>query len=350
MRIYRLLTCKSFVLWLACLLLCACGTHPPADPTLEFGGITMGTTYTIKLLPPEGGIDAAALGRRLPQILTEVDNRMSTYQAESELSRLNRNPSTEWIQVSPELFDVLQLALEANRITQGAFDITVGPLVNLWGFGPDPVPQAVPDDTRIRQALERTGIDKLELDPATHSIRKRRADLYLDLSGIAKGYAVDQVADYLDSARIRNYLVEVGGEIRASGHNGSGMDWRIGIEKPESEDRQVQRIIRLNRAGMATSGDYRNFYTREGRRYAHIIDPRTGRPVDHALNSVSILHETCAMADALATGLLVLGPEQALTVATEEGIAAYFVIETDNGLSEKYTPEFAPHLADGNGD
>ncbi len=345
-----MLTCKSLVLWLACLLLCACGTHPPADPTLEFGGITMGTTYTIKLLPPEDGIDAAALGRRLPQILTEVDNRMSTYQAGSELSRLNRNPSTEWIEVSPELFSVLQLALEANRITQGAFDITVGPLVNLWGFGPDPVPQDVPDETQIRLALERTGIEKLALDPVTHSIRKDRADLYLDLSGIAKGYAVDQVADYLDSIYIQNYLVEVGGEIRASGHNSSGADWRIGIEKPESGDRKVQRIIRLNRSGMATSGDYRNFYIRDGKRYAHIIDPRTGRPAEHALNSVSILHETCAMADALATGLLVLGPDQAMTVAAQTGIAAYFVIETDNGLSEKYTPEFASHLADGNGE
>lgn len=345
-----MLTDRSLGLWLACLLLCACGNPPPADPTLEFGGITMGTTYTIKLLPPEDGIDAAVLGRQLPQILTGVDNRMSTYQAESELSRLNSNPSTEWIQVSPELFDVLQLALEASRITQGAFDITVGPLVNLWGFGPEPIPQDVPDETRIRLALERTGIDKLELDPATHSIRKRRADLYLDLSGIAKGYAVDQVADYLDSVRIRNYLVEVGGEIRASGHNGSGADWRIGIEKPESGDRRVQRIIRLNRSGMATSGDYRNFYAREGKRYAHIIDPRTGRPTDHALNSVSILHETCAMADALATGLLVLGPDQAMAVAAREGIAAYFLIETADGLSEKYTPEFAPHLATVNGE
>ena len=341
---------KLFMSWLACLLLCACGSHPPVDPTLEFGGITMGTTYTIKLLPPEGGIDAAALGRQLPQILTGVDKRMSTYQEESELSRLNSNPSTDWVKVSPELFDVLQLALEASRITQRAFDITVGPLVNLWGFGPDPAPQDVPDEARIRHALERTGIDKLELDPATHSIRKSRADLYLDLSGIAKGYAVDKVADHLDSAQIRNYLVEVGGEIRASGHNGSNVDWRIGIEKPESGDRRVQRIIRLNRAGMATSGDYRNFYTREGKRYAHVIDPRTGRPADHALNSVSILHESCAMADALATGLLVLSLEQAMAIAERADIAAYFVIETDDGLNEKYTPGFAARFSDENGD
>lgn len=342
-------TISWFMVWLSCLLLSACGSQP-ADTTLEFSGITMGTTYTVKLLPPGNGIDAAALGKEISATLESVNSRMSTYLPGSELSRLNNNPSLEWIQVSPELFTVLQLALEANRITEGAFDITVGPLVNLWGFGPDPVPETIPDAEQIRAAAERTGIDKLLLDPERSSIRKARPEMYLDLSGIAKGYAVDRAAEYLDSVPVTNYLIEVGGEIRASGHNNNGQDWRIGIEKPDNGDRSVQRVIHLARAGMATSGDYRNFYVRNGKRYAHIIDPRTGRPVEHQLASVSVLHESCAMADALATGLLVLGTEQALTVATTNGIAANFLTRTGEGFTESYTPAFETYLDDNEGE
>ena len=342
-------TIHWFMVWLACLLLGACGNQPE-DATLEFSGITMGTSYTVKLLPPGNGIDAASFGKEISTILESVDTRMSTYLPGSELSRLNSNPSGEWIPVSPELFTVLQMAIEANRITEGAFDITVGPLVNLWGFGPDPVPETLPDEEQIRAAAERTGIDKLLLDPETSTLRKARPDLYLDLSGIAKGYAVDRVADYLDSVPATNYLIEVGGEIRASGHNSSGRGWRIGIEKPDSGDRRVQRIIQLRRSGMATSGDYRNFYVRNGKRYAHIIDPRTGRPMEHQLASVSVLHESCAMADALATGLLVLGTEQARIVTEQNGIAAFFLTGSGEDFTESYTPAFAPYLAGDDGE
>ena len=334
-----------FMIRVSCLLLfSACGSQPQ-DATLEFSGISMGTGYTVKLLPPADGIDTASLGKKISAILESVDTRMSTYLPGSELSRLNSNPSLEWIPVSPELFTVLQLALEVSRITNGTFDITVGRLVNLWGFGPEQVPETIPDEGTIRREAEKTGYFKLRLDAATSSIRKTQPDLYIDLSGIAQGYAADRVADALDAVPVENYLIDVSGEIRASGHNGSGQEWRIGIEKPDSGVRTVKRIIELRRSGMATSGDYRNFYIRNGKRYAHIIDPRTGHPIEHQLASVSVLHESAALADALATGLLVLGTEPARTLAEQNGIAAYFLTRSGEGFTESYTPLFAPYLA-----
>jgi len=309
-------------------------------PEHELTGPTMGTTYSVKLVAPADTLSKETLGREIRDTLEQVERLASTYRVHSELSVFNANPTTDWISVSVALCDVVEQALAVSRRTDGAFDITVGPLVNLWGFGPGGLVTEPPSQADIDAAMTRVGYRHLETRCSIPAMRKDRADLYLDLSGWAKGYAVDRLAELLDTLGIENYLVEIGGELRMRGGNATGDEWAIGIEKPLDDRRLPQSMLKLTNTGVATSGDYRNFFDYEGTRYSHTIDARTGRPVSHSLAAVTVISQSAAFADAMATALLVLGPDAGPAFAEDAGVAAYFQIRRDKGIDEVWSSAF----------
>lgn len=315
-------------------------TEPEAN-AVSLSGLTMGTTWSVEIAGAKA--DRQQLNHDINAILDDINGKMSTYLPDSELSRLNQATDREWKPLSKDLYRVITEALHITHETGGAFDITIGPVVNLWGFGPEKH-TTIPTDADIAATLNKTGIDKIELRSSPPALKKFDPGVYLDLSAIAKGYAVDRIAGYLEQARFKNYMVEIGGEIRARGKNAQGNAWRIGIEKPVADQRTVERIIHLNNFSMATSGDYRNYFEQDSVRYSHTIDPRTGRPITHKLASVSVLHASAMTADALATGLLVLGPEKGFELAQQRGLAAFFIIKNDNGFADTYTDAFNAFL------
>ncbi len=300
----------------------------------------MGTTYTVKVADAPTDLSQDQLQAAIERVLEKVNDQMSTYRADSELSKLNSNSSTQWIDSSADLLTVVEEALRVSRLTDGAFDITVGPLVNLWGFGPDKQENQVPTQQQITAAMSRVGYTKMSTRRSPPAIRKTRRDIYIDLSAIAKGYGVDKIAEHLESLGVHNYLVEIGGDLRAKGHNAEGTPWKIGIEKPVPEQRAVQLIIQLQDQGMATSGDYRNFFEKDGQRFSHTINPRNGMPITHNLASVTVLSPTAMGADAMATALLVMGPETGYMLAKRERLAAYFINRTADGFVDRSTLQF----------
>ena len=304
----------------------------------------MGTQYTVRVSDPDGNLNLPALQREIDGRLEAINRQMSTYLPDSELSRFNWYQGLDWFAVSPELVRVVSAGLEVSRSSQGAFDVTVGPLVNLWGFGPTGRTDAVPTDEAIAQCRARVGYDRLEVRDDPPALRKRRADLYVDLSAIAKGFAVDEVARLLEQRGVHNHMVEIGGEVRTRGRKPGGSLWRIGIERPVAAAREIECVVELDDRALATSGDYRNFFEQQGRRYSHEIDPRTGRPVEHELVSVSVLADDCLTADAWATALMVLGPEAALPTARRHGLDVLCMIRTRKGLLEQTTPGFAARI------
>ncbi|RNE88689.1 FAD:protein FMN transferase [Marichromatium sp. AB31] len=316
------------------------------DAPVELQGRTMGTHYSVKLYGLPDALSAEQLQARIDARLEQVNDLMSTYRPDSELSRFNASDSGDWFPVSLELAALVALAERISIFSIGAFDVTVGPAVNLWGFGPGQPPEQLPSDAQLAEVRERIGFPRLEyrLDPP--ALRKEKPGVYVDLSGIAKGHGVDQVAAVLEAAGVTDYLAEVGGELRASGTKPDGTPWRIAIERPEPGVREVHRIVTLHDAAMATSGDYRNFYERDGKLYSHTINPITARPVTHTLASVSVIAADCAQADALATALLVLGPEAGLALAEAHDIAAFFVVREGDGYSDRATSRFAALTAE----
>jgi thiamine biosynthesis lipoprotein len=291
----------------------------------QFSGPTMGTIYTVKLVSPQTAeLDLKALQATVDDTLAEVNAKMSHYIDDSEITRFNEWNSTEPFEVSADMFGVLELARQIGTATEGAFDITVAPLVNAWGFGPPGRAPEAPDANEIEALLGGTGWDLLEIDAASSTLRKTHGKLTADLSAIAKGYGVDQVAEALAMSGLENFMVEVGGEVRARGVNPQGDPWRIGIERPVPGERAIDLVVPLSNLAMATSGDYRNYYEIEGQRISHTIDPRTGYPTTHSVASVSVVHSSCAEADAYATGLLVLGSD-GFELAEQLDLAAYFL-------------------------
>jgi thiamine biosynthesis lipoprotein len=299
----------------------------PSGPAVhEFGGATMGTTYSVKLWGPDLPAGAvAALGDTVAGRLQEINRLMSTYDPDSELSRFNRRRDTTPVAISALTFEVLAEAGRISRASDGAFDATIGPLVEAWGFGTRDPPATPPTPGDLELLSSFVGFGLLRLDSTSGSVAKAHPDVEVDLSAIAKGFGVDRVAGALEGAGVAGYLVEVGGELRAAGTKPDGTPWRVAIERPDASRRVVHRVIDLMDLAVATSGDYRNFYEQDGRRYAHLIDPVTSSPVRHAGTSVSVLHPSCMVADAWATALSVLGPDRGLALAQEEGIAALFI-------------------------
>jgi len=323
----------------------ACGAEKNARP-ITFSGATMGTTYTVSIDALPADVSLSSLSRDVDAILDRIEGRMSTYDPASELSRFNADETTDWVAMSGETVEVVDAAITVSELTDGGFDITVGPLVELWGFGASGRPPAIPSDDAIATTLERVGYRKVRTRRAPPALRKSRGDVEIDLSAIAKGYAVDQVADHLESASVSDFLVEIGGEMRARGRNPHGSPWRVGIERPDPGPRSVHRVLLLQDAALATSGDYRNFFEAEGRWFSHTIDPRTGRPVTHELASVSVVDVTSMRADALATGLTVMGPAAGRALAQREGLAVLFILRAGPGFREEWTPALTRALAE----
>jgi thiamine biosynthesis lipoprotein len=318
----------------------ACHPGDAATPS-PFQGETMGTTYTVQVSEMMSESERLVVARAIEETLESVNHKMSNYREDSELSRLNRAAAGEAITVSPETFDVLFEAQRISELTQGAFDVTVAPLVSLWGFGPGAGASEPPSQESIDRAKSRVGYRNLVVDDDARTITKKAEGLECDLSAIAKGYAVDRVAERLKEQGIQNFMVEVGGEVRTLGKNAKGQAWQIGVEKPVPGTRALERIVPLSGLAMATSGDYRNFYEVEGKLYSHLIDPRLGRPVEHHLASVSVIDETCMRADALASGLLVLGPEEGFDLAVQQDLTVLFLIRSETGeIEERATPAF----------
>jgi thiamine biosynthesis lipoprotein len=328
------------------LILSGCDNHP-ASFTVH--GEALGTFYTITVAAPPPGLTEARAKQLADETLDRINRLMSTYREDSELSRFNRHDQPAPFPVSEETYKVFEIAQEIAAQSGGAFDVTVGPLVNAWGFGPDAFKNS-PNETTINALLQRTGYGKITLHPGP-AISKATPDVYCDLSAIAKGYAVDAVADAFEQAGITRCMIEVGGEIRVAGKNPRGEAWTLGIEAPKQGVRELHTAVSMEQGALATSGDYRNMYELDGRLISHTIDPHTGYPVQHALASASVIHASCTWADGYATALMALGPEKALEFAQKQGIAVLLLVHDadSNTFKEFSTPEFEAYRVKGMG-
>ena len=315
---------------------------PGAAAAHHFSGQTMGSSYNVKLAGT--GLHDTLLRvaeQAVSAALQATVAGMSHYEPGSELSRFNRHPVGEAFAASHPLLQVLQTAQSVHRASGGSFDVTVGAAVDAWGFGPSRQPRQ-PLPAEAQQTLRAQARPQaLQVDAQARSII-RQAAVFTDLSGIAKGWGVDQAAEALDTLGIGHYMVEVGGEIRTRGLNAQGQAWQLAVEKPDAMPQQAYFVVPLSGQSLATSGDYRNFYLHEGRRYTHEIDPATAAPVHHTLASVSVVASDCTLADAWSTALFVAGPERGLAMARQQGLAAYFVVRQGDGrFGTHATPAFA---------
>jgi thiamine biosynthesis lipoprotein len=323
---------------------------------LTFGGPTMGTHYRVSIAKVPVAVSKSELQPKIEKLLAEVDRQMSTYRPDSELSRFNQAPAGEWFPVSAATVEVVSAAQEISEKTQGALDVTVGPLVRLWHFGPDDASAKTrrrnfqpPSDDAIKTAKTAVGYRKLSVRADPPALRKEIDKLEVDLSSIAPGYTVDRMADILIDHGINNFTVEIGGEVRSSGTRPDGKPWRVAVERPLTDRRELLLAVPLIDSAIATAGDYRKFFEIGGRRYSHIIDPATARPVNHSLASVSVVAETCLEADGWDTTLLVLGPDRGYQCAEKHGLAALFVSHGDTGDAVRPTPAWQTRFNKGDG-
>lgn len=308
-------------------------------------GTTMGTTYAIRVARFGAEITRPWLKLLVEDVLERVDGAMSTYREDSELRRFNRHRGTDWVAVSQETASVALAARDLALRSHGAFDPTVGALVRLWGFGPGPATPTLPPKDRVDTARRDVGVGHFSVRESPPALRKTRSELELDLSGIAKGYAVDAIAERLLENGVSNFLIEIGGEIHAKGKSPRDDPWMVAIEAPfPQSDSQVLRIELVD-AAIATSGPYRNFIVHDGVRRSHIVDPRSGVPVANSLWSVSVVAPTAMQADGWATALLVAGPDAGWALATDQSIAALFVRADESSVHRRATPAFNNHSA-----
>lgn len=347
------------------------GRHGISDSPelIGFDGKIMGTGYSIRLGPTRGGQsnpdvriaakkyhsnsdqNISALANQVHSLLQAVDTKMSTWRTQSELSVFNNSLNQDWHTMSPSTLSVIAHANQISHESTGAFDLTVGPLVDLWGFGAIQPAGTIdyrftkPSEPLISNVMQRVGYRYIEIDHAASAIRKSIPDVRLDLSGIAKGFAVDQIATLLDELGYQNYLVEVGGELRSRGEKSDNNTWKVAIERPTVSRQDVFRVLSLKNRAIATSGDYRNFYTDNGQRYSHSINPRTGRPVTHEMVSVSVIADSTMQADALSTALIVLGPDEALAFGQKYKVGVHFILKSASGkLIEQFNPLFGEYI------
>jgi thiamine biosynthesis lipoprotein len=300
----------------------------------------MGTTFHIKISSELSSEENAVMQKRIDDLLLKVNETFSTYIATSEVSKFNQNKSDEEQDKSAEFIKVLEEALRLSDATQGAYDITVGPLVNLWGFGPSFQADDVPSDDEIEQAKLMVGYKNIVVNNTRKAVKKLNPEIYIDFSSIAKGYGVDKVAELIESKGHTSYMVEIGGEMRVKGSNPDGNMWRIAVENPNSEERSIHKIMKVSNTAIATSGDYRNFFEKDGVKYSHTIDPTTGWPVQLSLASVTVLTDSSMTADAWATAFMVLGSKKGYDLAIEANLAVLFLVKDGEGIKEMKTPKF----------
>lgn len=320
--------------------------QPAAErPMLEIHGRTMGTFYGVKVVGDFPG-GQQALQSQVDALLKHYNDEISTYDPNSALSKFNQLQSVQPFPVSQDMADLIISALRVGQRTQGVLDVTVGPLVNLWGFGPDKRPVKTPTDEQIAAARARVGIDRLHVEvSADHAtLRKDVPSLYVDLSTIGEGFGADKVAEFLEARGVHHYLVEIAGASRSRGVNAKGEPWKLAIQKPTDELEDIQAIIIPDGRAVSTSGSYRNYYELDGKRYSHIIDPASGKPITHKLVSVTVITPTAMEADGLDTALMVMGPGKAMAFAKQQNLAVYLVSKTAQGFKAEYSPAFAPYL------
>ncbi|MEM1196477.1 MAG: FAD:protein FMN transferase [Pseudomonadota bacterium] len=309
------------------LLLSACAPQPMVH---ELRGQAWGTTYRIKIVADEDRFDEEQVRAALRRTLVDIDDRLSNWNPKSEVSRFNANTNPEPVKLSPPFNDLMQVADRVHRSSDGFFDLTLAPVIEIWGFGSsgreDGAAPTPPDDAAIAAAMTLVGQRSvLDYDHARSQLQKRKSDATVFLSALAKGAGIDAIKDALAGLGLDNCLIEVGGDLIAIGEGPSGAGWQIGIEQPRMGAPQSGEIIGLSNLAMATSGDYRNYFEEDGVRFSHIIDPQTGRPITHKTASVTVLSEDAALADAWATALLAAGEERGLKIAERENIAALFI-------------------------
>jgi len=334
---------KSLAIITVVIFLTAC--FPSKDPSKDailLQGHTMGTTYNIKVVVKNDPVKIEKLQSDIDDLLKQVNQEMSTYIPTSELSLFNKSISTQPVKISRGLQRVIKESMRLGQMSGGKLDITIGPLVNLWGFGPENHPEKVPSDKVLSAIKTRIGLKYLSLEG--DKLTKAIPELYLDLSTTAKGYGVDVVAELIEENGIENYLVEIGGEMRVKGFKASGELWHIAIEKPMTDVRSVHQILVPKDNAVATSGDYRNYFEADGTRFSHIIDPDTAKPINHKLVSVTVIHPSSMTADGLSTAMMVMGEDKAFEFANQHDIAAYIISKTDNGFKEKITVKFMQYL------
>ena len=333
----------------ACVLFSGCdsATTPatPASTATVLDGKTMGTFWRVSVI----GVDEAkaqALRAKVQAQLDADDRLLSTWKNDSALMRFNHATDTRPWPVSEAMADIVTLSLRIGAKTHGAMDITVGPLVNLWGFGPDKQPVATPDAQAIAAANARTGLQHLQVinQSGRQFLQKDIPDLFVDLSTVGEGYAADHLARLMEQEGISRYLVSVGGALVSRGMNGEGKPWRVAIQKPTDRENAVQAIVDINGHGISTSGSYRNYYELDGKRISHVIDPQTGQPITHKLVSVTVIAPTALEADGWDTGLMVLGPEKAQQVVREQGLAVYMIVKEGEGFKTWMSPQFRTFL------
>ncbi|GBU13837.1 thiamine-synthetic flavin transferase lipoprotein [Enterobacterales bacterium] len=336
---------------LACIILsvgllasCDNVTEKPKN-TLVIEGKTMGTFYRVSL----AGVDnnrEAELRQQIEAQLAEDDHQLSTYKDDSVLSRFNQYQGNVPQPISAGMADAIVTSLRIGQKTSGAMDITVGPLVNLWGFGPQKQPVKTPTDAQIDAARQEIGLQHLKVIQQEDGqyLQKDLPNMYVDLSTVGEGYATDHLARLVEGNGISNYLVSVGGAVVSRGHNAKGNAWQVAIQKPTDKENAVQAIVDLQGMGISTSGSYRNYYELDGQRLSHIIDPATGHPITHKLVSATVIAPTALEADGWDTGLMVLGTKKAMALAEKEHLAVYLITKKGDSFEIHMTPQFKAYL------
>ena len=320
-------------------ILSGCGV----EKEVVFEGTTMGTTYQIKLITGyfKG---TSGLNEKIDKQLHVINQSMSTYLPDSEISQFNAIRDTrEKLAVSDDFLQVMLAAKDIYEKTDGAWDGTVKPLVNLWGFGNTRQTHQVPDEAEIKKQMRWIGFEHIDISPEGY-LQKKESTVTLDLASIAKGYAVDQVSRLLQTSGIESFLVEIGGEVYAAGYRKDGKPWRVGINQPSATapTTDVYQVVPLHNRAMATSGDYRNYFETDGKRFSHILDPRTGYPVNNGVVSVSIVTDSCMFADGLATAIMVMGLEKGMALLRSlKGVEGFIIVQkSDNEYTHFATETF----------
>lgn len=320
------------------LVLAGCGKQPTG---LQLEGLQGTASWHLTITDPPQGMAPADIQAGVDKALVTTGGMLASWEPGSEISRFNQHQGTDWFTVSPELAKLVELTLQLSQQSTGAYDVTVGPLLKLWGFASHAaVKDTVPGQAEIDAARAKVGYQKLQVRLDPPALRKTQTDIQVELASVADGFAADQAGLYLESLGIQHYMVEVAGEIRTRGLSPRGDAWRIAIEKPVDSGRAIQQGIELRDAGLATSGDYRNFFVQGGKRYSHTLDPASGRPVTHNLASVSVLADSATLADGYATLLTALGENKGRAFAAQHGIEAYFIWRTDQGFATSVTSGF----------
>ncbi|MBV6821516.1 FAD:protein FMN transferase [Pseudomonas sp. PD9R] len=315
-------------------ILSACGN---GDSMESFGGPTMGSTYSIKYVRHAGLPAPEDVRVEVEKILADVDRQMSTYRSDSDIERFNALPANSCQTMPAPILELVRVGEQLSEQSEGSYDLTVEPLLNLWGFGPQGREEKIPTTEALAEVKQRVGHAHLHIDG--NKLCKDAA-VEVDFNSIAAGYAVDTIAARLEALGIHNYLAEATGELKAAGKKADGSSWRIALEEPRDDQQVAERIVAIDGYGLSTSGDYRNYFEQGGQRYSHTFDARTGKPVSHTLASVTVIHSSALMADGLSTMLLILGPERGWDYAERHDIGAFFVIRADTGFVTRSSHAF----------